>query len=149
MNNKLKGAVVILFLVLFSACSKKNIVPLEDLPGEYFVERISVATPNITKPAKTAKLILKNDKSFRVSSWPLTSLPIIVDDNSHLEGLFEGGGKWTASTDVGGQIITLLFEARPPLVREFASVLKIRDRGRLRVNINAGSEDDFMILVRK
>ncbi len=117
--------------------------------GKYKVHKISISSKDLSGPVATTTMLLESGGKCSLIDWPLSSLAIVSPGGGRPKGVDQFQGTWTIkknseenqielqvrqSTSQGYNILSLTIQELKPL--------------QLRVNLDVGSEDDFMLLER-
>lgn len=141
----------ILCVVGCTGGTQRHAVDAGSVSGLYRVEEISVAATGVVKPDSSTKLRLGAAGECELTNWPLSAFAFVPASGQRPTGSIAGKGTWRMASLGGRDVIEMQIDAVPPL--EHRSVLVLQIDGikpvRLRANIDAGSEDDFMILIQE
>jgi len=120
---------------------------METVCGAYAPTKVVVAISTVPRPTDSTSLFLNLDGSFATSDWPAWSL-VPLNGKVETSVLKSSGGTWKL---LNSNQVILQFSRSPILPLGAVLILKIRQGSnvQLKVSLNAGNEDDFMILERR
>ncbi len=134
----------VFFLIGVTSCN----LPVEnvDIFGVYNVEKSIIAISDISGPTEDTRLVLNSDGSFLATLWPAWTL-VPLTGNTSIRLISEIQGPWSLQSD--GKVE---FQFSSSEILPSGAVLLVslrRDKKfKLKVPLNPGNKDDFMILVK-